>query len=1099
MTSAKRILDFIISNKEIDIYELLHNGNLQKLIQEYNKLNQAQYGLELSQIQEKLNAICDNIIRATPPVNWSREKSYRDYTTTNLPDGRGVLRSYKDQGQRIIEIPLKVKPGKSNIYALLAAELPNGKKVNPPSLTLSYGADGKIDFKIPDKIFFQGEKVGIEENGKIYFLPITKSNLQEIYRDMKTRKPEIKDLAFEEKLDLPNVSLSKPSSLTSPRRPLRSSKPPEESLLPQPPRAPKPSKVISIPSSNLVQTLSTNLPQNRKAEEIKVNHEYIPHILRLQQHVNDIEIDLSDKEKELLLRIKPDKDLTFEEVKLLHKIDPKHFEQIYTEKLQTRPFRYISLSGGGARGTIYAGAYEALENSNIVKHISGVSGSSAGAITSVLLAAGIEASEYKDMTLSTPIDQLVGDVVNRRMLPKSIRTKDGIPLYKTINKLVKSSIGKYLENLQDEQGALNSAKVIILRDKRIQKMQQKIADGNLADDELVELEAKINELSAKSDGDLMNELSNLTAKLNHEQSSVTFRDLHLMHLLKPSKFKDLAVTAVRRDNGEFNIFSYHTKPDLDIALAARASAAIPLFFKSVDIDGVKYVDGGLVDNIPLSLYKGFVQPNYVLSGRARSSEFTDVRQQEHMKPVEGRILSFAFIDKHDNEAHKALYHSGTITKSNFAMRAFKKLSGVRGDFALSDEVERYLGNFRQNALNSVILDTGDVGMLDFKKATKKANLLYLKGLMETERYLDNMYYKPHQDPSFEYRYFILNILIKSNRNDPNLLYFIDQKNWEQKDPKEMINNFIIKSSVNRRNKIDFRKTLYKTLIKELKDRTIPVDVSNAFAEGLSRIPKNLKRDVKAILNEPDKYKVISDIDKLMNQAVFNDSTKIVQNTLELLKTNSSEFKMNNLTFADKVLKGNTNSILAVYKEILKNKQKYPDISKAPLEVQNMEKNFVEVMKRARQKSRNWKYKLSRTLFSKRYYKVTSLLKKMQLHWYHTQEKKIFMSKLANKLISGDVDEALLKKHDKKDFNIVLDILSDSNYDNAQQKGELIRKLRQCREVAQRKLESRPRLARKMSSKYNYLTSEEFANKLDALNKNLTSMQRASRQHQGRHM
>ncbi|TNF67042.1 MAG: hypothetical protein EP298_07820 [Gammaproteobacteria bacterium] len=45
------------------------------------------------------------------------------------------------------------------------------------------------------------------------------------------------------------------------------------------------------------------------------------------------------------------------------------------------------------------------------------------------------------------------------------------------------------------------------------------------------------------------------------------------------------------------MFSYKNTPNVKIALATKASAALPVILQPVKIKGVEYVDGGYYDNI----------------------------------------------------------------------------------------------------------------------------------------------------------------------------------------------------------------------------------------------------------------------------------------------------------------------------------------------------------------------------------------------------------------------------------------------------------------------------------------------------------------------
>jgi NTE family protein len=96
---------------------------------------------------------------------------------------------------------------------------------------------------------------------------------------------------------------------------------------------------------------------------------------------------------------------------------------------------------------------------------------------------------------------------------------------------------------------------------------------------------------------------------------LTFEQLHQMHLISPS-FKDFYCTGTNLSKQRLEIFSHTNTPNMPIALAARISGGIPLYFAPVALDNemkkVKkadtasfvnyYVDGGMLSNYPISMF-----------------------------------------------------------------------------------------------------------------------------------------------------------------------------------------------------------------------------------------------------------------------------------------------------------------------------------------------------------------------------------------------------------------------------------------------------------------------------------------------------------------
>lgn len=77
--------------------------------------------------------------------------------------------------------------------------------------------------------------------------------------------------------------------------------------------------------------------------------------------------------------------------------------------------------------------------------------------------------------------------------------------------------------------------------------------------------------------------------------AVTFGDVHAW-----SGGKFLAVVATNAATGAPKTWSTHGTPSTSLCAALVASASLPVVFPVAHVDGVPYVDGGLVDNLPLA-------------------------------------------------------------------------------------------------------------------------------------------------------------------------------------------------------------------------------------------------------------------------------------------------------------------------------------------------------------------------------------------------------------------------------------------------------------------------------------------------------------------
>ena len=239
-----------------------------------------------------------------------------------------------------------------------------------------------------------------------------------------------------------------------------------------------------------------------------------------------------------------------------------HLEKIKIAQMQG--ILRIVCSGGGAKGAVYPGSYKALEESGLLTGIQMVAGSSAGAINAALMAVGMSSSVLHAALLETNLKKLVGKGTGSFFLRNKpgvcFITKDGAPLETLIRKQLVTCVKSYLSHLENY--------------------------ADLARDNL--------------------DFGNLWLKFQGENPQFTFSDLGVLNRLFPNDFKQLIIPAVKFPHGELQIFNKDLTPSVEIALACRASASIPVIFEPVqiEVDGKKqkFVDGGVYDNLPTDYF-----------------------------------------------------------------------------------------------------------------------------------------------------------------------------------------------------------------------------------------------------------------------------------------------------------------------------------------------------------------------------------------------------------------------------------------------------------------------------------------------------------------
>lgn len=251
------------------------------------------------------------------------------------------------------------------------------------------------------------------------------------------------------------------------------------------------------------------------------------------------------------------------------------------------PIERLVLSGGGAKGAAYPGAILALEDRGVMSGIKSISGSSAGAISAALLAAGVSGGAFRD--LSNSMDFL--DLIRQRIGPRLFRAIRHVN--EDLLRAVFQSMGKHapiarhvgaglvlLSNMQTSAPALEK----VLKDETRASVLRHIA-------------------AHATTTDLPSSVDAIRDKLEHG-GDVTFADLRHLSRTIPA-IKDLHCTGTLMEQGrpQLMVFSADTTPDLAIARAACISGSFPLVFASprekTPFGTAHFQDGGVMLNVPV--------------------------------------------------------------------------------------------------------------------------------------------------------------------------------------------------------------------------------------------------------------------------------------------------------------------------------------------------------------------------------------------------------------------------------------------------------------------------------------------------------------------
>jgi len=246
---------------------------------------------------------------------------------------------------------------------------------------------------------------------------------------------------------------------------------------------------------------------------------------------------------------------------------------------------HLVLSGGGAKGVAFSGMAQALEDVGKMQGIKVVSGSSAGAISGVLLASGMEGKAFD--TLSDRID-----------LPGLLNSHDPVTAWL---QNASSSLGKLARHLPGPVG--NISQLLLTMMPRLQTEAPQLVEMMRNESRKSILAHIADTPRATRSAELMKIADRLSAG-----GAPTFRDLEVLNRAIPA-IKQLNITGRAMFDGrpQLVVFNANLTPDMDIARAAHISGSLPVLFKSPMEQGhafqeraevTAFRDGGLLLNTP---------------------------------------------------------------------------------------------------------------------------------------------------------------------------------------------------------------------------------------------------------------------------------------------------------------------------------------------------------------------------------------------------------------------------------------------------------------------------------------------------------------------
>lgn len=457
-------------------------------------------------------------------------------------------------------------------------------------------------------------------------------------------------------------------------------------------------------------------------------------------------------------------------------------EQDIIRAAQKRPIDYLVLSGGGLKGVGFYGVYEALEDSKVMSGLKAISGSSSGAIIASFFALGFGAKKFKVYSDDMDFKKSCGESVSKNLVGKYF-FKSGNPLEDGLrlnhrnhvedffkNTEVETICQDRLQTIKSEKEQLNE-QLAALGDKPYTEQNSDIKKSiSLSLAELTTNRSKLEEIINKDYDEYRKLLTKVTEPAANAAGDVTFNDLDLLRLLNPEEFKSLVVNAAVLETGELKIFSAKDTPHVSIAEACRASAALPLVLVPKTIDEIIYVDGGIIDDIPVACF--FDKP--IEEHAADQSDVEAPKESEILEnpQQQGRALIVVFGSGPQAIANIAINSGEYLQSYSWLMGKIKNMIvtygiGVGGGFKCAETEDALYNMLRaQHSLDTIVLDTKGIETTSFAAAQKYEEYLGIKASIQTREHLDNHEIAIEASRDFPYRKFALEVY--ENYNKKNL-------------------------------------------------------------------------------------------------------------------------------------------------------------------------------------------------------------------------------------------------------------------------------------------------------------------------------------------
>jgi len=419
--------------------------------------------------------------------------------------------------------------------------------------------------------------------------------------------------------------------------------------------------------------------------------------------------------------------------------------QRWEEKIQTphesnkQPIRIVVAQGGGVRGAAFLPALLELSKESMIDlaKLDIAGGTSAGAITVLILSLGYQLSEAEEMLKNLNFYELIDKHLRNKFfaLKKAFATQDGIKAF--LGERIYALMNQIFEMMKSGKMDLKGLKPLIISyisanhfPTELQNITRLLGlhHGEYQElaDEFLQLKRKLDPFLTAikaTKGIFSGELLRLKfVEWIVEKGfdpNLTFAQLHARRLAD-KRCKDLYVVAYHVKTKQTRVFSHKTTPDAIVADAVRCSMSIPLFFAPhgyyVNRDGQRvlieeegfHYDGGPLDNYILKFFDKFEYLPHISLPGYQHNEITNPQA------LGLRLVSSEWFNHYENGGEKPTYEiRGMQDFLVSILSSVYTFTKQESDFALNPAVQE----------RTLFIDCHNVHTLDFDLTPEMKNTL----------------------------------------------------------------------------------------------------------------------------------------------------------------------------------------------------------------------------------------------------------------------------------------------------------------------------------------------------------------------------------------